>query len=205
MLDLCSEDPAAHKIIWHDLEAERYAIEKVLPGCYSVYGNQDLDEREDIVQKFSDGEIKEIAAKPVMLGSGTNLQRHCHWAIYLGIGFKFNDFIQSVHRLLRFLQLHQVRIDLIYTEAEREVRKSLERKWAQHIQLVNKMTEIIKQFGLSHAAMAQLLTRKMGVERMVVTGKNYTLVNNDSVIEAGMLKSKQCWFNPYIHSFQHTV
>ncbi len=51
-----------------------------------------------------------------MLGSGPNFQWHCHWAIFLGVGFKFNDFIQAVHRIYRFMQAHPVRIDLIYTE-----------------------------------------------------------------------------------------
>lgn len=189
MMELRAEDPAAHRIIWHDLEAERQAIERAVPGITTIYGSQDLDDRETAVAAFSDGLIAEIGAKPVMLGSGCNLQRHCSWAIYLGIGFKFNDFIQSVHRLARFLQTRQVRIDLLYTEAEREVRRSLETKWENHNKLVAKMTEIIKEFGLSHAAMAQVLTRKMGVERVEVAGKNYRLVNNDAVIEAGRLEN----------------
>lgn len=187
MMELRAEDPGAHRIIWHDLEAERHAIEKAIPSITTVFGSQDLDDRELSVAGFSDGLIPEMAAKPVMLGSGCNLQRHCSWAIYLGIGFKFNDFIQSIHRLLRFLQQNQVRVDLLYTEAERDIRKQLERKWQQHNQLVNKMTEIIKQFGLSHAAMAQVLTRKMGVERVEVSGNNYRLVNNDAVLETKRL------------------
>lgn len=183
MLEIRNEDLSAHRIIWHDLEAERYAIEKAIPTSVSIYGNQDLDEREQAVIDFSDGLIQELAAKPVIAGSGCNFQRHCWWAIYTGIGFKFNDFIQSIHRLLRFLQEHQVRIDLIYTEAEREVRKKLEIKWNNHNKLVKNMTDIIKKFGLSHAAMAQVLTRKMGVERVEVSGANFRLVNNDSVKE----------------------
>ncbi|MEB2597964.1 DNA methylase N-4, partial [Corynebacterium amycolatum] len=129
--------------------------------------------------------------KPVLLGSGCNLQRHCAWAIYLGIGFKFADFIQSVHRLQRFLQTRQVRIDLIYTEAEREVRRTLERKWAQHKEQVARMTEIIKEFGLSHAAMIQTLSRAMGVERVEVRapGGEYVLVNNDCVNETRRMAS----------------
>lgn len=188
MLELRAEDPAAHRIIWHDLEAERAAIERAIPGITTVYGSQDLEDREEAVAAFSDGFIPEIGAKPVMLGSGCNLQRHCSWAIYLGIGFKFNDFIQSIHRLLRFLQTKQVRIDLLYTEAERDIRKQLERKWQQHNQLVSKMTEIIKQFGLNHAAMAQVLTRKMGVERVEISGTNFCLVNHDAVKETPSLE-----------------
>lgn len=128
MLELRQENPDAHRIIWHDLEDERRAITKAIPSCAAVFGAQKLEDREDIISAFSIGDLAEIAGKPSMIGSGTNLQRFCSWAIYLGIGFKFNDFIQSIHRLLRFLQPGTVRIDLIYTEAEREIRKQLERK-----------------------------------------------------------------------------
>lgn len=187
LLELRQEDPAAHRILWHDLEAERHAIEKALPDCATVYGSQDLEDREKIILQFSSGEIPEIGGKPCMIGSGTNLQKYCSWAIYLGIGFKFNDFIQSIHRLLRFLQSNQVRIDLIYTEAEREIRRQLERKWEQHNKLVKNMVDITKEFGLSRAAMAQVLTRKMGVERVEVSGNGYRLMNNDAVIETKRL------------------
>lgn len=188
MLELRAEDPSAHRVIWHDLEDERRAIEASIPDAVSVYGAQELEAREESVAQFSDGEIQEIAAKPVMLGSGCNLQRHCHWAIYLGIGFKFNDWIQSVHRLQRFLQRHAVRIDLIYTEAEREIRRSLEKKWANHNAMVKKMTDIVKEYGLSNADMAAQLTRALGVERVEVSGKDYTLVNNDCVLEAARME-----------------
>ncbi|WP_074746365.1 DNA methyltransferase [Nitrosospira multiformis] len=188
MLDLRKEDPLAHRIIWHDLEAERHAIEKSIPGIVSVYGSQDLDSREQAVFNFSNGFLPELAGKPSMLGSGCNLQRHCHWAIYLGIGFKFNDLIQSIHRLQRFLQKHRVRIDLIYTEAEREVRRQLERKWKQHNEQVRIMGEIIRKYGLSNAAMAESLTRTLGVERVEVKGDGYTLINNDCVIETRNMK-----------------
>lgn len=189
VLQLRAEDPLAHRIIWHDLEAERYAIEKLIPECKTVYGKQDLEDREEIIASFSDGLIPEIGGKPCMIGSGTNLQKYCSWAIYMGIGHKFNDFIQSIHRLLRFLQANQVRVDLIYTEAERSVRKNLERKWIQHNQMVANMIEIVKKYGLNHAAMAHELTRKMGIERIEISGKNYKIVNNDAVLESKNLET----------------
>lgn len=183
MMELREEAPEAHRIIWHDLEDERRAIEKAVPGITSIYGSQDYEKREKAIHDFSYGHVPELAAKPVIAGSGCNFQRFCHWAIYLGIGYKFNDFIQSLHRLQRFLQRHEVRVDLIYTEAERGVRKSLEKKWKNHIKQLKIMTDIIKQYGLSHTEMAQHLSRKMGVERIEVKGKNFTAVNNDNVIE----------------------
>ncbi|MDR6886113.1 MULTISPECIES: DNA methyltransferase [Variovorax] len=187
--EIRAEDPAAHRVIWHDLEAERHAIEREAPGVVTVYGTQELDEREAAVIAFSDGQIQELAGKPVMLGSGVNFQRHCHWSVFLGIGHKFKDFIQAIHRLQRFLQEHTVRVDLIYTEAEREVRRNLERKWKQDIELRQKMSEIIRTYGLSRIAMAQTLSRAMGVERVEVTGERYTLVNEDCVKETQRMAS----------------
>lgn len=184
MVELRAIDPNAHRIIWHDLEAERLAIERAVPDVVSVYGAQDDDTKAERIIAFSDGQVRELAGKPVMLGSGCNFQRHCSWAIFLGIGHKFNDFIQAVHRLHRFLQQRRVRVDLIYTEAEREVRRILEEKWEKHNQTVAKMTEIIKEYGLSAAAMQQHLQRALGVERVEVVGQNYRLINNDAVLEA---------------------
>jgi hypothetical protein len=184
LLELRAEDPDAHLVVWHDLEAERHAIEAAIPEAVTIYGSQDLDAREEAINDFADGRTQIVACKPVMLGSGVNFQRHCHRAIYLGIGFKFNDFIQSIHRLHRFLQERPVRIDLIYTEAERDVKSALERKWRQHNELVAQMSSIIKEYGLSQAALASALGRTIGLARQEERGQGWKLVNNDCVEEA---------------------
>jgi hypothetical protein len=217
MLEIRAEDPEAHRVIWHDLEAERAAIERAVPTAVTVYGNQDLETREAAVVRFSRGEIVELASKPVLLGSGCNFQRHCHWEIFLGIGFKFKDFIQAIHRCHRFLQPHRVRIDLIYTEAEREVRRTLERKWQQDKELRAKMAEIIREYGVSRAAIAKTLQRAMGVQRVEVKGERYTLVHDDCVRETRRMAdnsvgfvltsipfSTQYEYSPNIADFGHT-
>ena len=187
LMEIRAERPGAHRVIWHDLEAEREAIERAIPGIATVYGSQELEDREAIVEDFCEGRISELAGKPSMLGSGTNMQAHCFLAAYLGIGPKFNDFIQSVHRLQRFGQLHTVELDLIYTEAERDQRRLLETKWAQHRELQAAMADIIREFGLSHLEMSQVLTRSIGCERIVAAGERWTHVNNDCVEETKIM------------------
>lgn len=184
LMEIRARDPFSHRILWHDLETERQALEQVISGLVTVRGADSDEHKERSILGFADGSINEIGGKPCMLGSGVNWQRHCHRAVYLGIGFKFNDFIQSIHRILRFLQQHEVTVDIIYTEAERGVRQQLERKWKQHIEMVQQMTAIIREYGLSQAAMAHTLTRKLGVERVEISGKNYRVVNHDAVLEA---------------------
>ena len=217
LMELRTENPDAHRLIWHDLEAERRSIEAAIPGVVTVYGSQDLDVREESIIAFSKGDIQELATKPVIAGSGCNFQRHCAWAVFLGIGFKFNDFIQAIHRIQRFLQTKPVRIDLIYTEAERDVRRQLERKWAQHTELVADMTAIVREFGLAHAAGAGALDRSMEAERREESGAGWSLVNNDCVNEtAGMESdsvgliltsipfSSQYEYTPSYRDFGHT-
>ena len=176
-------DKRAHWLIWHDLEDERRAIEKSFPSAFTVYGSQDVEKREQLVAEFSEGKIRILGAKPVLCGSGCNFQRHCHSAIFLGIGFKFNDFYQAIHRIHRFLQKRRVQLHLIYTEAEREVRRVLEEKWAKHNELVAQMTAIIRQYGLAANALNSEMQRTFGVERQEVKGENFTLVRNDAIVE----------------------
>lgn len=175
--------PESHWLVWHDLEAERHALQAAIPDAVSVYGEQDLDEREQAVIDFSEGRIRVLSAKPVLAGSGCNFQHYCHRAVYAGIGFKFNDFIQSLHRIQRFLQIKPVEVWIVYAESEREVLATLKAKWARHNEMVEKMSEIIREYGLSEAAMAGLLQRSIGCERIEASGDGWLVANNDCVEE----------------------
>jgi len=181
---LIDESPADHFIIWHDLETERHAIQKAIPDAVSVWGSQDLDEREARIIDFGNGKFRILSTKPVIAGSGCNFQRHCHRAIFAGIGFKFNDFIQAIHRIQRFQQTRPCRIDIIHSEAEQMVLKTLMEKWARHKHLLNNMTEIIRKYGLNQLAMQEALSRSIGVKRIESKGELYTVANNDCVEEA---------------------
>lgn len=192
MVRIIASHPDDHIILWHDLEAERLAIQKAVPDAVAIYGSQDLDEREQKIVSFSDGEFQYLSAKPVIAGSGCNFQRHCHRAIFLGVGYKFNDFIQAVHRIQRFQQEFPVEIHLIYSEAEREILKTLETKWEQHKKMVANMTEIIKEHGLNALSMSDILTRSIGVERIESSGRLYTVANNDCVVEARIQPENHC-------------
>lgn len=187
MAEIVSESPEDHFILWHDLEDERHAIKQSIPGAVEIYGSQDLDVREQRVIDFSNGKIKLLATKKEISGSGTNFQRHCHRAIFLGIDYEFNDFYQAIHRIHRFLQKEPVRIDIIYTESESQILQTLLRKWDEHIKLTEIMTEIIKKYGLSTTNVAEKMARSLGIDRTEVKSDFFTAVNNDCVIETAQM------------------
>jgi DNA modification methylase len=182
--ELVEADPADHFILWHDLEDERHALQEAIPEAVSVWGTQDLNEREDRIIAFSEGQNRILSTKPVIAGSGCNFQRHCHREIFAGVGFKFNDFIQAVHRTYRFGQTQPVRIDIVHTEAEREVVAELQAKWRRHDEQQRRMAELVRTFGLDQLAMQDTLARTIGVKRREVSGERFTVANNDCVLEA---------------------
>lgn len=181
--EIVDSDPEAHFLLWHDQEAERHAIKKALPEAVDIYGSMDYDERERRVIDFSEGRTRLFATKKSLSGSGCNFQRYCHRAIFVGIDYEFNDFIQAIHRIYRFLQTEQVIIDIIYTEAEDPIYRALMQKWKQHDELRAKMRDIIQKYGLSGAPQIERMARSIGVKRVEIKGKHFTAVNNDCVEE----------------------
>ncbi|WP_244626057.1 DNA cytosine methyltransferase [Bradyrhizobium betae] len=187
MQDLLAQDPDSHRILWHDLEAEREAIEAAVPGVVAITGSgMDIDEREKHLHDFEEGRTKYFATKPILSGSGSNFQYHCHKAIYVGLpgdGYKFNDWIQSVYRLQRFGQKHPVEIDIIYSEDMRAGRAALEEKWALDTAMRARMSEIIAAHGLNTLPLRDKLLRTMTIKRIEEKGENFTAINNDAVLE----------------------
>lgn len=181
--EIVDSDPDAHFILWHDLEYERKTILKEIPGTVDIYGSMDYDERERRVIDFSEGHTRLFATKKSLSGSGCNFQRYCHRAIFVGIDYEFNDFIQAIHRIYRFLQDKQVIIDVIFTEAEEQIWRVLLEKWDNHKKLQENMRQIVMQYGLLGERQAERMARSIGVNRVELKGKNWTYVNNDCVEE----------------------
>ncbi|MBQ3428053.1 MAG: DNA methylase N-4 [Clostridia bacterium] len=186
--EIIDAEPDNSFIIWHDLEAERHALKKAIPEMVDIYGSQDYDIRERRVIDFQEGRTRLFGTKKELSGSGCNFQRHCHRAIFLGIDYEFNDFIQAVHRIYRFLQSEQVVIDIIYTNKEKGILDVLQKKWEQHNYLTEKMTDLIRKYGLSNTGI-EGLKRKMGVERVQIKGQHYTAILNDCVEETRKMES----------------
>ena len=184
---IVDSDTDAHFLLWHDLEYERHEILRQIPGTVDIYGSMDYDERERRVIDFSEGRTRLFATKKSLSGSGCNFQRHCHRAIFVGIDYEFNDFIQAIHRIYRFLQGEQVIIDVIFTEAEEQIWRVLLEKWDNHNKLQENMRRIVMQYGLLGERQAERMARSIGVNRVEQKGQNWTYVNNDCVEETSRM------------------
>lgn len=185
-----TEDPQC--VIWCDLNSEQAALDKMLKeegvSASSLYGAQTIELRESLMDDWRNRIRRAFVSKPQMYGAGVNLQQ-CHTMIFSGIGFKFADFYQAIHRIHRYLQAHACDVHLIYTENERQVRQTLERKWAQHLTLTRTMSGIIQEFGLDNLSRAEAMARAMGVDREEVKTEQFHVIHNDTVLETRAMES----------------
>lgn len=202
---LDNEDPGKHWLIWHHLEDERKALEKAIE-CQSVYGSQKEDLKEQRLIGFAEGEYRILATKQEIAGSGCNFQQYCHSNIFMGINYKFNGFIQAIHRTHRFQQKHPVEVHIIYTKNEEPVIKILQAKWKRHDELMQQMTEIIKEYGLNQSLSE--MKRTIGIKRIEKKGQNFTVVNNDCVEETHCMKKNSidliCTSIPFSNHYEYT-
>jgi hypothetical protein len=222
---------SAQWVVWADRNDEQDLVAGLLRevgfSVPSVTGSQSLDVREQLLADWKARRSDILVSKPVMLGSGVNMQQ-CWRALFLGVGYKFNDFIQAFHRIVRFGQRHGVEIHIIYSEAEAAVVKELQRKWADHDRMMARMSEIIRELGLATLSPADQLSRSIGVERREAVGLPrpdadeerhwlWCAVNNDTVEETkrmpencvGLIAtsipfSTQYEYTPSYNDFGHT-
>lgn len=185
-------------ILWHHLEAERIAIEKKflkrkfpsgfvilregLKFIRSVYGSQSNKDKEEDLIDFSESKYQILSTKPKIAGSGCNFQHACHKMVFVGIDFKFNDFIQAVHRVYRFMQEKEVHIYIIFTQNEREVLKTLFDKWRKHDELQREMISLVREYGLNAELIKSQMERQIFENGRKLTIGDATLYNNDTVI-----------------------
>ncbi len=207
-------------VVWCDLNDEQSAIEDILAArkvkVSSLTGSDSVEEREARLQAWKDRETRVFLSKPSMYGAGVNLQQ-AHVMVFAGIGFRFSEVIQAIHRIHRFLQTQPCVVHLVYTEAEREVRRVLEDKWAEHERLVAAMTALLREHGIVGLASAAGLTRTLGVARREEKGGAWTVAHNDCVEETKLIASDslglvltsvpfatQYEYSPSYNDFGHT-
>lgn len=189
--DIISEYPDGEQfVVWCDLNYEQDELEAMCErhdwSYASVRGSQSEDVQERELDAWRNRERRVLIGKPIMLGSGLNLQQ-CNKAIFAGLSYKFNDFIQAVHRIQRFGQSRTCHVWAISAQSERGVRDTLKRKWRDYESLRDGMEDIMKQYRLTDVDMAKALRKNLGVERVEAGSSLWTFVNNDCVEETRRL------------------
>lgn len=173
-------------ILWHHINLERDAIEKKFKendhiDLRTVHGGQPNHLKENLLIDFKQSKYQILSTKPKIAGSGCNFQHACSDMIFVGIDYKFNDFIQAIHRVYRFRQENEVNVYAIFTNNEREVLKTLKDKWRKHIELQTEMINIVREYGLNTDKITSDMKRQIFEKKREATIGNAKVFNDDTV------------------------
>jgi DNA modification methylase len=101
--------------------------------------------------------------------------------VFVGIDYKFNDFIQAIHRCYRFKQTKEVNVYAIHTQNERDVLKTLKNKWKKHIELQTEMINLVRVYGLNTDKIKSDMKRQIFENRRQSKIGGATVYNEDTV------------------------
>ena len=190
VIEILKEHPKENFVIWHQLEDERYALEKELAelndgrSFASVYGSQDWKEREQTVTAFIKGDLNILITKDSLTGVGVNFQKHCHMSICMSVNYDWDAFYQGpMKRIHRFGQVHECWLFVVWVSQQYDMISSLQEKQSLQIIQRNKLRALARKFGLGHEKFIAERQRAFHIQSKLYRGENYTFFQGDCVTE----------------------
>lgn len=130
-------------VYWCNLNPEGDLLEKLDKQAHQISGSMDIDEKEEILLAFANGEIKKLITKPKMTAFGLNWQ-HCNHTVYFPT-FSYEQYYQAIRRFWRFGQTKDVTVDLVYSDGQKRVLDSLLAKTKKANELFSKLNASLHQ------------------------------------------------------------
>ena len=135
-------------VIWCHYNAEGDLLEKIIPDAKQVSGKQTDEQKEEVYEAFSSGDLRVIVIKPKIGAFGLNWQ-HCSHVVTFA-SHSYEQYYQAVRRCWRYGQEREVVVDLVATEGERGVKDNLRRKSEQadrmFVELVAHMNDAMRLY-----------------------------------------------------------
>lgn len=126
-------------VYWCNLNNESSLLAKLDPDAIEIRGAMTIEQKEDILINFAEGNIKRIITKAKMTGQGLNWQ-HCNHAVFFPT-WSYEQYYQSIRRFWRFGQTKPVTIDLVISEGQGRVIEALQQKTKKAQDLYENLTK----------------------------------------------------------------
>lgn len=130
-------------VYWCNRNDEGDLLEKLDSNSVQLKGSMKLDQKEEILIAFANGDIKKLITKAKMTGFGLNWQ-HCNHTVYFPT-FSFEQYYQAIRRFWRFGQKENVFVDRVLSDGQKRVIDTLDMKTEKNIRLFAKLVSMMNQ------------------------------------------------------------
>ena len=130
-------------VYWCNRNDESAILKASDSEAVEIIGSQSIDQKEEILRSFADGEIKRIITKAKMTGMGLNWQ-HCNHSVFFPT-YSYEQYYQAIRRFWRFGQTKPVTIDMVISDGQTRVLEALQQKTEKAIELHKNLTENVNR------------------------------------------------------------
>jgi len=113
-------------VYWCNVNKESALLKSLDKEAVEIIGSQSIEQKEEILKAFADGEIKRLITKAKMTGMGLNWQ-HCNHSVFFPT-WSYEQYYQAIRRFWRFGQTNDVTIDMVISEGQTRVMEALKQK-----------------------------------------------------------------------------
>lgn len=140
-------------VYWCNLNEESALLSTLDPDAVEIIGGMSIDQKEEILIAFANGQIDRLITKAKMTSMGLNWQ-HCNHTVFFPT-WSYEQYYQAIRRFWRFGQKSEVTCDMVISEGQERVMSALEQKTEKAIALYGnlvaaanqKFTHVTKEFN----------------------------------------------------------
>jgi hypothetical protein len=159
--------------VWCDTDYEADALKKRIKDAIEVRGSMPTKKKEELLEAFTIGKERVIITKPEIGGLGLNWQI-AHKTTWFA-GYSFEKFYQSIRRLYRFGQEHEVEVHVVRSENEGSIVDTVREKEKQHNQLQCEVARLMsanmrEELGIAPVNLRSSVgTKKISIPNWIVS------------------------------------
>jgi len=128
-----------NSVYWVNRNEESKILRQNDSEAVEIIGSQSIDQKEEILKAFAEGQIERLITKAKMTGMGLNWQ-HCNHSIFFPT-YSYEQYYQAIRRFWRFGQKKDVTIEMVISDGQTRVLEALEQKTQKAILLHKNLTE----------------------------------------------------------------
>jgi SNF2 family DNA or RNA helicase len=136
--------PHDRSVYWCNFNQEGDLLEELDKEARQISGSMDIDEKEELLLAFANGDIKRLITKPKITAFGLNWQ-HCAHTVFFPT-FSYEQYYQSIRRFWRFGQQNPVTVDIVHSDGQKRVIDGLFSKSAKMNELFTRLNNKLNEY-----------------------------------------------------------
>lgn len=124
-------------VYWANLNDEAALLGQLDKDAHEIKGAMNLDKKEEILLAFASGEVTKLITKSSITAFGLNWQ-HCNHTTYFPT-YSYEQYYQAIRRFWRFGQTKPVTVDLILSDGQTRIMRSLSAKKDKAIEMFEQL------------------------------------------------------------------